>query len=105
MRVTGYGVIVIAVLALGTVTTGTWAASQMSESEYRATLETCKKEATPQLKDECVSNARNRYERGMGAEKKSDEAVQEGKKPGKADMKMKGGKAKGAEMLKSKGKK
>lgn len=105
------GLSVVAGLALSVGLSGvSLGASQMSEAEYRAALEACKSEATAKLKDECVSNARNRYERGKGAEKKAggmaDEAEKAGKAKamGKSDAGMKGAKEKGAEMMKSKGK-
>ena len=62
-------------------------ASGKSDAEYRAAIEACKAEASPKKRDECVSNAKNRFERGKGAEKKTEDAKQKAK--GKAADKMK----------------
>lgn len=112
MRMMKAGLAVLVGFGLWAGTAGiSSAASQMSEKDYRAALEACKKEATAKLKDECVSNAKNRYERGMGAEKKASgktgETMKGGeeKAKGKAETEMKGAKDKGAKMMESKGKK
>ena len=43
------------------------AAVANSDSEYRAELRECRQLANPTQKDDCVSNARNRFGRGNGA--------------------------------------
>lgn len=44
-----------------------------SDSDYKAELRDCRLNADPIEKDDCVSNARNRYGRGNGAAKKASE--------------------------------
>jgi len=124
MRHTMIGFAAVLGLGLGLGSAGpSQAASQMSEAEYRAALETCKQAATPQLKDECVSNAKNRFERGQGAEKKAGDVTDKAGKAakdkaekaakdkamGQSDAGMKGAgakeaKEKGGQMMKGKAK-
>ncbi len=61
----------VALVVFATASSAAWAASQMSDAEYRAELAACKKVAVAKLRDECVSNADNKYEVGKGAEMKS----------------------------------
>lgn len=64
-------VVLAAVVASALLAGPAGAAAQMSEKDYRAALAACKKEANPKKRDECVSNAKNRYEKGKAAEKKA----------------------------------
>ena len=59
-------------------------------------LNECKKIANPQEKDDCVSNAENRYGRGQGGEKEEQQDGQgkKGDKGDKADKSKKSDKAK-----------
>ncbi len=60
---------ILAIVGLGLSGGAGWSQSQNAETEYRAELQQCKKLAEPKARDECVSNAKNRYERGKKAEK------------------------------------
>lgn len=112
MRLFIFGVAAFGLFAV--VSSTSPAASDMSDAEYRAAIAACKVEANPQKRDECVSNAKNRYEKGKGAQKKASDAAEDAEKgtkgkakakiKGKADSEMKGVKDKGKQMMKTKGK-
>lgn len=59
----------LAALALALGTGAATAAGEQSEEQYRAALENCKRIAEPTKRDECVSNAQNKLQRGNKAEK------------------------------------
>ena len=68
----------VALVVFATASSPSRAASQMSDAEYRAESAACKKIAVAKLRDECVSNAGNKYERGKGAEKKERRGSRQG---------------------------
>ena len=59
-------------------------------------LAACKSEANPQKRDECISNVKNRYEKGKGIEKMATASEKDvkAKAADKADAAMKDAKGK-----------
>jgi curli biogenesis system outer membrane secretion channel CsgG len=70
-------VVLAAVVASALLAGPAGAAAQMSAKDYRAALAACKKEANPKKRDECVSNAKNRYEKGKGAQHQATDATKD----------------------------
>ena len=70
---------VIAAMAAFLATTSFMAPSvaiAKSDKASKAQAQDCKKIADPKKKDECVSNAKNKQERGKGMSTKGDKASQ-----------------------------
>lgn len=58
-----------------------------SDKEAKAQLQECKKIADPKQRDECVSNAQNRLEKGKGAAKKEKASGEKAMKKAKGKEK------------------
>ncbi len=63
------------------------AANAKSDKEAKAQLQECKKIADPKQRDECVSNAQNRLEKGKGAAKKEKASGEKAMKKAKGKEK------------------
>ncbi len=89
-------------LLLGTVIALPGESLADADKDYKAALKKCKKSAEPKERDECVSNAKNRYGRGnkeekatSGAEQKETKGKDKAKGEAKGESEKQGKESKG----------